>query len=443
MSQLWWMRMLHTNSIKTIFKGVSIIEKETLRDRLSHSFNILRGKYTVFDRQEDNFFTNEYGSASAIRQDKMYFKRTTKGSIVSSIYNQLANDAAGNKIQHVRLDEKGNYEEPIESALAECFGVSANIDQTGTMLVRDLVMTMFEDGYAVAVPIEVSTKTSDIYSIRVGRILQWYPKHVKVSLYNVDTGRKQDIILPKEEVAIIENPLYSTMNEPNSTMQRLTRKINLADRADENSVSGKLDLLIQLPYTIKSSAKQEMADKRKASIEDQMENSKYGIAYIDATERVTQLNRPVDNNLSAEVDKLTEQLYNQLGLTAAIFNGTADEATMLNYYNRSIAPILDAITEEVFRKFLTKTARTQKQTISWRHDPFKLVPISNLAEIADKFTRNEIASANEIRSIIGWCPASDPKADELRNSNIAAAKQEGSVDSKESERGTDDVSNDE
>jgi hypothetical protein len=337
---------------------------------------------------------------------------------------RVAMDVAAIDIKHVRLDDNERYSETIKSGLNECLSIEANLDQTGRALKQDIVMSMFDEGCVAIVPVDTTidprkSNSYDILSMRVGKIVEWYPEHVKVKLYNEKTGEKEDVVVPKKTVAIVENPLYSIVNEKNSTLQRLIRKLNLLDAVDEQSGSGKLDLIIQLPYTIKSDTKREQAEKRRADIENQLTGSKYGIAYADATERITQLNRPIENNLMKQIEYLTNLLYSQLGITQAIMDGTADEKTMLNYYNRTVEPIVSAIVDEMKRKFLTKTARSQRQTILAFRDPFKLVPVNDIAEIADKFTRNEIMTSNEIRQVIGLKPSDDPKADQLINSNIS------------------------
>lgn len=347
-------------------------------------------------------------------------------SIIASVYTRLSVDVASNKIRHVRLDETDRYLEDVDSGLNQCLKVEANIDQAAFALKQDIALTMFEYGVAAVVPVDTTlnpavTGSYDIKTLRVGNIVQWYPEHVRVSLYNQKTGNREEITLLKSIVAIVENPFYNVMNEPNSTLQRLIRKLNLLDVVDEQSSSGKLDLIIQLPYVIKSEARRAQAEQRRQDIEFQLKDSKYGIAYTDGTEKITQLNRPAENNLFKQVEYLTGLLYNQLGLTEAVMNGTADEKAMLNYQNRTIAPILTAIVEAMRRSFLTKTARSQLQSIEYFSDPFKLVPISEIAEIADKFTRNEIVSSNEIRQIVGMRPSKDKNADKLRNSNMPEA----------------------
>lgn len=365
----------------------------------------------------------DWYSGYSYRPDRIVVSPGTERSIVNALYNRIALDVAQVTIQHVRVDENNRYKETIKSGLNECLTLNANIDQTGRAFIHDLVLSMFDEGCVAVVPVDTTenpyhTNSYDILTMRVGKIVEWFPTRVKVKLYNENTGKNEDIILDKEKIAIVENPLYSVMNEPNSTLRRLIRKINLLDAIDEQSSAGKLDLIIQLPYTIRTPKRRKEAEERRADIERQLAGSKYGIAYADATERITQLNRPVENNLMNQIEYLTSMLYSQLGLSEEIFNGTANEQAMLNYYNTTIEPILSAITDEFKRKFLTKTARTQNQSIMFFRDPFKLVPINNIAEIADKFTRNEILTSNEIRGIIGFKPAEDPKADELVNSNI-------------------------
>jgi hypothetical protein len=338
-------------------------------------------------------------------------------------------DTAAIDLFHVRLDEDGRYKENVVSGLNECLSLRANIDQTSKAFIHDVVMSMMDEGAVAIVPVDTTIDPTvsgsyDIHSMRTGQIISWHPEHVKVRVYNDRTGLKEEVTMPKKSVAIIENPLYAVINEPNSTMQRLIRKLNLLDVIDEQSGSGKLDLIIQLPYVIKSEARKQQAETRRKDIEMQLAGSKYGIAYTDGTEKITQLNRPVENNLMKQIEYLTNMLYSQLGITQSILDGTADEKTMLNYYNRTIEPIVLAIVDEMKYKFLTKTARTQNQTIEYFRNPFKLVPINDLAEISDKFTRNEIASSNEIRQLIGWKPSKDPAADELRNKNLNKSNEE-------------------
>lgn len=384
--------------------------------RLKHAWNAFTGR-------DPTRYYPDVGMGYAYRPDRPRLSRGNERSIVTSVYNRIALDAAAINIQHVRLDENERFLEVIPSGLNSCLNLEANIDQTGRSFIQDIVMSMLDEGCVAIVPIDTDddpdlTGSYKIETMRTGKILEWFPKHVRVRVYNDMTGQKEDIILSKSMVGIIENPLYAVINEPNSTMQRLIRKLNLLDAVDEQSSSGKLDLIIQLPYVIKTEARRQQAEKRRKDIENQLSGSKYGIAYTDGTEHITQLNRSVGNNLMSQIEYLTSMLYSQLGITQSILDGTADEKTMLNYYNRTIEPMISAIVDELKRKFLTKTARSQHQSIQFFRDPFKLVPVSELAEISDKLTRNEIATSNEVRQIIGWKPSKDPKADELRNSNI-------------------------
>lgn len=378
----------------------------------------------------NRFLYNENWSGGySYRPDRSGMNYGNERSIISSIYNRISVDCAAITIQHVKTDENNRYLETISSKLNNCLTLDANLDQTGRALIQDIVLSMFDEGCVAVVPTDTSvdpnrTDSYDILALRTGRITEWFPYYVRVEVYNENTGQKQQIMMNKKDVAIIENPLYAVMNEPNSTLRRLIRKLNLLDAVDEQSSAGKLDLIIQLPYTIRTDKKRKQAEDRRADIEHQLSGSKYGIAYADATEHITQLNRPVENNLMNQVQYLTSMLYSQLGLTENIFNGTADEQTLLNYYNSTVEPILSAITDEFKRKFLTKTARTQHQSIIFFRDPFKLVPINNIAEIADKFTRNEILTSNEIRGIIGFKPSDDPKADQLINSNLNQSNEE-------------------
>lgn len=370
--------------------------------------------------------TSEYrnvGTSYSYRPDRVRFSRGNERSIVTSVYNRLALDVAGIDIKHCKLDDDDRYIETVDSGLNTCFNLEANIDQTGRAFKQDIVMSACDEGCVAIVPIDTTanprlTNSYDILSMRTGKIIEWYPNDVKVRVYNDKTGKREDIVVPKRTVGIIENPLYAVMNEPNSTMQRLIRKLNLLDAIDEQSSAGKLDLIIQLPYVIKSDARRAQAEQRRKDIENQLTGSKYGIAYTDGTERITQLNRPVENNLMKQIEFLTNMLYSQLGITQSVLDGTADEKTMLNYYNRSIEPMVAAIVDEIKRKFLTKTARSQKQSILSFRDPFKLVPVNDIAEIADKFTRNEIMTSNEFRQIIGMKPSDEPNADTLHNSNL-------------------------
>lgn len=368
------------------------------------------------------------GIGNYYRPDRVRFSRGNERSIVTSVYNRIALDVAAIDIKHCRMDENGRYISDMKSGLNDCLTLSANVDQTGRAFIQDAVQSMLDEGCVAIVPVDTSTDPTvtgsyDILSMRTGKIIEWKPAHVRVRLYNERTGNKEDILLPKSMVAIVENPLYAVINEPNSTMQRLIRKLSLLDVTDEQTASGKLDLIIQLPYVIKTEARRQQAEQRRKDIEMQLAGSKYGIAYTDGTEHITQLNRSLENNLMKQVEYLTNMLFSQLGITQTILDGTADEQTMLNYYSRTIEPIVTAIVDEMKRKFLTKTARSQNQSIESFRDPFKLVPVNNIAEIADKFTRNEIMTSNEIRQVIGMKPSDDPKADQLINSNIAQSKQ--------------------
>ena len=400
--------------------------EDSFRSRIKNAWN-------VFMNKDPSREFRDLGASYSYRPDRPMFTRGNEKSIVTSVYNRIALDVSSVAIRHVRLDENGRYLEDIDSTLNNCLTLEANLDQTSRAFVQDIVMSMFDEGCVAVIPVEADrdpneTESFKIYSMRVGKITEWYPHHVKVRLYNDRIGQKQDVIVPKESTAIIENPLYAVINEPNSTMQRLIRKLNLLDYIDEQSGSGKLDLIIQLPYVIKTEAKRQQAEIRRKDIENQLSGSKYGIAYTDGTERITQLNRPVENNLMKQIEYLTSMLYSQLGITTTILDGTADEKTMLNYNNRTIEPIISAIVDEMKRKFLTKTARSQKQTIMFFKDPFKLVPVNDLAEIADKFTRNEIMTSNEIRQIVGMKPSDDPRADELRNKNLNESKEDEAID---------------
>ena len=400
-------------------------------DRIQHAWNAFMNKDPTYNYQGA-------GMGYSYRPDRPRLTRGNERSIINSIFNKIALDVASIDIVHCKLDENNRYIETIDSGLNNCLTLEANIDQTGRAFIQDVVMSMLDEGSVAIVPVDTTinpkdTNSYDIVSMRTGKILAWYPEHVRVQLYNEKTGKKEELILPKKTVGIIENPLYTVINEQNSTMQRLKRKLALLDMVDEQNSSGKLDLIIQLPYVVKSDARRQQAEKRRKDIEMQLVGSKYGIAYTDGTERITQLNRPIDNNLFAQVESLTSMLYSQLGITQSVLDGTADEKTMLNYYNRSIAPFVDAIVDELKRKFLSKTARTRKQSIQAFRDPFKLVPVNELAEIADKFTRNEILSSNEIRQIIGRKPSKDPKADQLVNSNISQPNQGQPMDDKMTE----------
>lgn len=397
------------------------MEKPTLTTRFKQAWNVFRSR-------DPTMFYREPGMSYTYRPDRVRFSRGNERSIVTSVYNKIAVDVAAIDIKHCRIDTNGRYIKDIDSGLNNCLTLEANIDQTDRSFRQDVVMSMFDEGAIAIVPVDANTDPTtgsfDVLTMRTGKIIEWFPRSVKVEVYNDRTGRKEQIILPKKSVAIIENPFYSVMNEPNSTLKRLIRKLNLLDAIDEQSGSGKLDLIIQLPYVVKGETRQQQADKRRDDIINQLKGP-YGIAYIDGTEKVTQLNRPVENNLMKQVEYLTNMLYSQLGMTPSVLDGTADEQTMLNYNNRTIEPIVSAIVGAMKRSFLSKTARTQGQTIMSFRDPFKLVPINNIAEIADKFTRNEILTSNEIRQIIGFKPSDDPKADKLVNSNISQPNGEG------------------
>ena len=388
-----------------------------LGSRLKHAWN-------AFSNNRDPTITyHDIGPGYSIRPDRPRFSRGNERTIITSILNRIALDAAAIDLVHCKLDDNGRFAENVNSKLNSCLTLSANIDQTGRAFRHDIYMSMLDEGSVAIVPVETTmnpkvTDSYDICSMRVGKVVEWYPQHVRISLYNERTGRKEEVTMHKSKVAIVENPLYPVMNEPNSTVQRLIRKLALLDNIDEQSGSGKLDLIIQLPYVVKSEARRQQAEKRRKDIEMQLAGSKYGIAYTDGTEKITQLNRSLENNLLKQIEYLMAQAYSQLGLTQAIMEGTADEKTMLNYYDRTVEPLVAAVADAMKRVFLTKTARTQMQSITYFRDPFKLVPVNDLAEIADKFTRNEIMTSNEIRQIVGMKPADDPKADELRNSNL-------------------------
>lgn len=399
---------------------------DSFGSRLMHAWNAFTNKDPTDAPGYTGFGTGAYSNQRPYRSR---FTRGNERSIVTSVYNRIALDVASINVNHVRLDKNDRFSEIIKSSLNECLTLDANVDQTGRAFIQDVVISMLDEGCVAIVPVDTttdptSTGSFDINSMRTGKIVEWYPCHVKINVYNDRTGEKEDVVLPKNSVAIIENPLYAVINEPNSTMQRLIRKLNLLDTIDNRTGSDKLDLIIQLPYVVKSDLQKKRAGERIDDITNQLSRSDYGIAYIDGTERVTQLNRPVENNLLKQVEYLTSMLYSQLGITQGILEGTADEQTMLNYTTRTIEPIISAITDEMKRKFLTKTARTQGQSIMFFRDPFKLVPVNNIAEIADKFTRNEIATSNEMRQAIGWKPSDDPKADELRNANISEPAQD-------------------
>lgn len=392
-----------------------------LGSRLRHGWNAFMNK--------DPTSRRDIGAGSFYRPGRFRYTRGNERSIITSLYNRISLDVAAVAIQHVRLDDNGRFTEVIESGLNNCFNLEANIDQTGRAFTQDIVASMLDEGKVAIVPVDTDLCPDDtgsykILTMRTGRILEWYPQHIKARVYNEQTGQQENVILSKSNVGIIENPLYSVCNEPNSTMQRLIRKLNLLDAIDEQSGSGKLDMIIQLPYVVRTDLQKRRAEERRKDIEDQLTGSKYGIAYADGTERIIQLNRPIENNLMKQIEYLTSMLYSQLGMTQSILDGTADEKAMLNYYNRTIEPFLSAIVDELKRKFLTKTARAQKQSIMFFRDPFKLVPVNDIAEIADKFTRNEIMSSNEIRQVIGMKPSTDPNADELRNKNLSTPKED-------------------
>ena len=392
---------------------------------LKHAWNLFASEEGPVRNRDFN-----YGYGSSISPTRTVFTRGNERTVVTAVYNRIAIDAAAIDIKHVELDEAGRYKGDIKSGINNCLTVEANIDQTSRQFMLDVITSMLDEGCVAVVPVDTTkdpniTGGYDIDTMRVGRITQWYPDRVTVLLYNERTGRKEEVTVPKKYTAIIENPLYAVMNEPNSTMQRLIRKLALMDSVDEESSSGKLDLIIQLPYLVKTEAKRQAAEERRAQIEQQLKGSKYGVAYIDGSEHVTQLNRSLENNLMKQIEYLTTLLYSQLGITQGVLDGTADENTMNNYYNRTIEPILSAIVDEFHRKFLTKTARSQRQSIQYFRDPFKLIPVNEISEIADKFTRNEILSSNEVRQIIGMRPSKDPAADELRNKNLSQSKTSG------------------
>lgn len=399
--------------------------------RLKHAWNAFMSRPPT-----DGY--RDYGIGYTYRPDRIRFTRGNERSITTSVYNRIALDVAAIDIKHCRLDKNGRYIEDIDSGLNKCLNLEANLDQTSRSFIQDVVMSMLDEGSVAIIPVDTTvdpktTSSYDILSMRTGKILEWKPAHVKVRVYNDRTGNKEDILVPKSTVAIIENPLYAVINEPNSTMQRLIRKLSLLDVTDEQTASNKLDLIIQLPYVIKTEARRQQAENRRKDIEMQLSGSKYGIAYTDGTEKITQLNRSVENNLLKQIEYLTELVFSQLGITQSILDGTADEKTMLNYYNRTIEPIVSVIADEMKRKFLSKTARSQSQSILFFRDPFKLAPINDIAEIADKFTRNEIMSKNEIRQIVGMKPSDDPKADQLINSNISHPDEGSEVTNKQIE----------
>lgn len=420
--------------------------ENSLRSRLKHAWNAFTSRDPTYS------YHPEVGVGDYRRPDRIRFTRGNERSIITAVYNRIALDVAAVSIRHTRTDENGRYLEDIDSGLNNCLSVEANVDQTARAFLQDVVVSMLDEGCVAIVPVDTTenpriTNSFDIQSMRVGKIVEWYPRHVKVRVYNDRTGRKEDVTLPKSAVAIIENPFYAVMNEPNSTMQRLIRKLNILDAIDEQCGSEKLNMIIQLPYIVKSDARRQQAEQRRRDIEEQLK-SPYGIAYTDGTEKIVQLNRPIENNLLKTIEYLTSMLYSQLNITQGVLDGTADEKTMLNYNNRNTEVIVSAIVDEMKRKFITKTARTRRQTISFFRDPFRLVPVNDIANIADTFTRNEIATSNEIRQIIGWKPSADPNADELRNKNLNrkdnmmpgddTTYQEGEWDSNE-EQGTEEV----
>lgn len=395
----------------------------TLRKRIKNAWNV----FTSRDPTEQPVF-HDYGISYGYRPDRIRLTRGNERSIVNAVYNRIAIDVASIDVKHVKIDENGVFIEEMDSFLNDVLQIEANIDQTGRNLMVDAVMSLLDEGVIAIVPVDIDeseeTDSFDVLSLRVAKIVQWYPEHVKVRVYDEKTGHKRDIVINKSSVCVVENPFYSVMNEPNSTLQRLIRKLNLLDAIDEQTGSGKLDIIIQLPYVIKTEARKKQAEDRRKDIEAQLAGSKYGIAYTDGTERITQLNRPAENNLLAQIEYLTSMLYSQLGITEEVLNGTADEKTMLNYYNRTIEPIMSAIVDEMKRKLLTWNARKEGQSIKFFRNPFKLVPVTEMAEIADKFGRNEILTPNEIRGIVGFKPSDDPQADELRNRNISQSNEE-------------------
>lgn len=405
-------------------------------DRLSSAWNAFRGNET-----NNTFYNANFGYSSSYRPDRVALSRGNERSIVTSVYNRISVDCTAINIRHIRLDENNRFIDEINSGLNNCLSVEANKDQTASAFIMDAVMSLLDEGCIAIVPVDTTedpftTNSYDIETMRVGRITQWWADNVKIEVFNDRKNRKEEIVMPKADVAIVENPFYAIMNGQNSTLQRLIRKLNILDAIDEQSGSGKLDLIIQLPYVIKTDARREQAEKRRKDIEQQLAGSKYGIAYTDGTEHITQLNRSVENNILAQIEYLTSMLYSQLSITQSILDGTADEKTMLNYMNRTVEPIVSAIVEEMNRKFLTRTARSQKQKIMYFNDPFRLISVTNIADIADKFTRNEIMSSNEIRQIIGMKPSSDPAADELRNKNLNKSVDEVEMDETQTQNGT-------
>ena len=414
--------------------------EESLRSRLKHAWNVFRSKEAIDAQPFRNdpwsgYHTYNVGVGSAIRQDRVRLTPSTEKSFVAALYNQIAVDVAAIPIKHIKTDQNGRYIKTVDSGLNHCLSVEANIDQTGRELIQDAVISMCDEGAVAIVPVDtaINIKDSnafDILTMRTGKIIEWYPDKVKVRVYNDQTGEPQDVVLPKQNVAIIQNPFFATMNEPNSTLKRLIHKLNLLDILDEQNSSNRFNMILQLPYTVKSDARKKQAAERLDDLEHQLAESKYGIAYIDGTEKITQLNRTIESDLLKQVEDLKSDLYSQMGISREVFDGTADEQKTLNYENSTLEPILSTICDEMIRKFLTKTARTQGQTIKYFKDPFRLIPINNIADIADKFTRNEILSSNELRSIIGREPVDDPRADELRNKNLNQSKfaEQGQVD---------------
>lgn len=406
--------------------------QSSFRSRLKHAWNVFRDKSTEVSSPFQNspwtgYHTYDFGIGTTSRKDRVRLAPSTEKSIVASLYNKIAVDVAAVPIKHIKTDQNGRYKSTVDSGLNECLSVQANLDQTGRELIQDAVLSMFDEGCVAIVPVETSVnlKTSDSFKIeklRVGKVIEWYAQNVKLSVYDERVGKQKEIVLPKDKVALIQNPFYSIMNERNSTLKRLIRKLNLLDLLDENNNSSRFNMILQLPYTIKTPARQKQAEERLQQLEEQLSGSTYGIAYVDGTEKITQLNRTIESDLVKQVEYLTDQLYSQIGITKTVFDGTADEKTMLNYQNSTIEPILSTICDEMIRKFLTKTARTQGQTLKFFKDPFKLVPIDNIADIADKFTRNEILSSNELRAIVGLEPVDDARADELRNKNLNQSK---------------------
>lgn len=414
---------------------------EPIGSRLRKAWNVFRNK----EEEDASYWTNDVGPAYYTRPDRSRLSFRNERTIINSILNRIALDASSIDIKHVKLDEDGRYLEDVDSGLNRCFNVEANIDQTGRAFRNDMFLTLLDKGSIALVPTETNkdpilNKDFDIYSMRVGQVIQWHPQYVRVKAYDERDGQKKEITLPKREVAIVENPFYATMNDENSTMQRLIRKLNLLDIIDEQSGSGKLDLIIQLPYVVKSEKRQKEAESRRDGIAQQLKDSQYGIAYIDGTEKITQLNRPVENNLLKQIEYLTDLLFSQLGLTQEILNGSAAPAVMQNYFSRIVEPIVAAVTDECHRKFLSLEKQKAHESIEYFRDPFKLIPVENVAEIADKFTRNAIMSSNEIRAIVGMKPSNDPEADELRNKNLSepkGAKQDSDVPKEIAKKGAD------